>query len=197
MRKSVWIALSVLLFALPVNAAVQRKEGTREGKPYLEMTDDRVMTATIVSVNHKTRVVKVRNEAGETLTVTAGPEVKNLASVKKNDTVKIHITERATIEVANEVAKDLEEKDSKDVSVKTAKEGEEPHGTVTEHVRRTATIESIDKVNGTVTLRGQDGNSFTAKPKRKSTLDQLKVGDKVIFTATKTTATSVARAGGK
>jgi hypothetical protein len=38
MSKSAWFVVSLLLFALPVAAEVQRTTGTRDGKPYVEMT---------------------------------------------------------------------------------------------------------------------------------------------------------------
>ena len=38
------------------------------------------------------------------------------------------------------------------------------------------------------------GNTFTAKAKEKKTLDQVKVGDLVVFTMTKTVATSLVKA---
>ena len=193
MSKSVWFATLLLLFALPAHAAVQRTHGTKGGKPYLEMTNHRVMTGTVVAVNQKTREVKVLNTVGDTLTVVAGPQVKNLAKIAVNDVVKIEIKERATVEIATGPA----EKDVEDVSTKSGEAGEHPNATTTKKVRKTATIVQIDKATGTVTLKGQDGNTFTAKPKKKETLDQVKVGDLVVFTATKTTATSLVKAEAK
>ena len=51
MSKSAWIALLLLLFALPVTAEVERTTGTKGGKPYLEMTTDRVMQGTVIAIN--------------------------------------------------------------------------------------------------------------------------------------------------
>ena len=190
MSKSAWFAVSLLLFALPVAAEVERTTGTRDGKPYLEMSSNKVMTGTIIAIDKKTREVKLRNEAGDTLTVVAGPEVKNFAKVKVKDVVKLNIKEHATIEISTSPAMP----DTQDVSVTSAQPGEEPHGKVTAWARRTATILEIDKATSIVTLKGQDGNTFTAKAKEKKTLDQVKVGDLVVFTMTKTVATSLVKA---
>ena len=193
MSKSAWFVVSLLLIALPVHAAVQRTQGTKGGKPYVEMTNDRIMTGTVIAIDKKTREVQLLNEAGDTLTVTAGPEVKNLSKVAVNDVVKIRIKEQATIEIATGPALP----DTTEVSVKSAEPGEAPHGTVTTKARRTATIVAIDKATSTVTLQGQDGNTFTAKAKHKENLNKVKVGDLVVFTMKKSSATSLVKAEAK
>lgn len=193
MSKPAWFALSLLLFALPVHAEVQRTTGTKGGKPYLEMTNDRVMIGTIIAVNQTTREVKLLNEVGDTLTVTAGDHVKNLAKVQVEDVVKLRIKESLTIEVASSPAV----RDTQEVSVTNAKPGEKPHGTVTERSRTTATILAIDKATSTVTLQAKDGNPFTIKAKKKETLDKIKVGDLIVFTTVKSTATSLEKAPAK
>lgn len=199
MSKSAWFALSLILFASPVHAKPQQTHGTRHGKPYLEVTDTKVITGTVVAINKKNRHVKIRTEAGDTLSVYAGDQVKNLPQIEVNDVVTIDVKERATIEVApNGTDKEKEEgKDGEEVSTKGAKEGERPQGTITKNVRKTATITAIDKAAGTVTVQTKEGNSYQAKPKRKETLDQLKVGDVVIFKAMRTTAVSVKKAAAK
>jgi hypothetical protein len=193
MSKSAWFVVSLLLFALPVAAEVQRTTGTRDGKPYVEMTNHRLMTGTVIAIDQKTREVKLLNTAGDTLTVVAGPEVKNLAKVSINDVVKINIKEQATIEIATSP----EMPDTTEVSVTSGEPGEEPQGTVITRARRTASIVAIDKATSIVTLKGQDGNTFTAKAKEKKNLDKIKVGDLVVFTMTKSAATSVVKAEAK
>ncbi len=193
MSKSAWFALSLLLFALPVSAEVQRTTGTRGGKPYLEMTNDRVMIGTVIAIDQTTREVKLLNEAGDTLTVVAGNHVKNLAQVRVEDVVKLRIKEQLTIQVTSSPAV----RDTQEVSVKSAEPGEKPHGTITERSRTTATIVALDKATSTVTLKGQDGNPFTIKAKRKDTLDKVKVGDLVVFTTVKSVATSLVKAAAK
>jgi hypothetical protein len=151
------------------------------------------MTGTVIAIDQKTREVKLLNTAGDTLTVVAGPEVKNLAKVSINDVVKINIKEQATIEIATSP----EMPDTTEVSVTSGEPGEEPQGTVITRARRTASIVAIDKATSIVTLKGQDGNTFTAKAKEKKNLDKIKVGDLVVFTMTKSAATSVVKAEAK
>jgi hypothetical protein len=190
MSKSAWFAVLLLLFALPVTAEVQRTTGTKGGKPYLEMTNDRVMQGTVVAINQKKREVKLLNEVGDTLEVVVASQVKNLSKVHVDDVVKIRIKEQTTIEIATGPALP----DTEEVVVKTAEPGEHPHGSVTKTARATATIVAIDKGMNNVTLQGQDGNTYTVKAKRKETLDQVKVGDMVVFTSVKSVATSLVKA---
>jgi len=193
MSKPAWFAVLLLLLALPAAATVQETRGMRGGKPYLETTNQRTVTATVVAVDKTTRVVKLRTEAGDTVAVVAGPEVKNLAKIKLADVVNANITEQVTIEVAAGAAA----KDTNAVSATSARPEETPHGTRTQQTRSTATIVAIDTTAGTATLKGQDGNAFTVKAKHKETLDKVKVGDLVVFTVRKSVAVSVENAGAK
>jgi hypothetical protein len=193
MNKSVWFAVLLLLVALPVAAEVERTTGMRDGKPYLEMSQSTVMTGTVIAIDKKTREVKLRNEAGDTLTVVAGSQVKNFSKIRVKDVVKLNIKEQATIEIATSP----EMPDTTEVSVTSAQPGEEPHGTVKTRTRWTASIVAIDKATSTVTLKGQDDNTFTATAKHKDTLDKVKVGDLVEITYTQALAISLDKAPAK
>src|SRR5437879_4433374 len=46
-------------------------------------------TATVVRINQKTRHVTLKGADGKTVTIVAGPEVRNLAQVKKGDVLRI------------------------------------------------------------------------------------------------------------
>jgi len=191
MSKSSWFAVSLLLFALP--AAAERTTGMRGGKPYIEATDQRTLTATVISVDKTSRLLRVRTEDGDTLAVSVDKAVKNFAQIQVSDVVKASITDRVTIEVASGPAM----KDTSEVSAMPGKSGEKLQGTLTQRTRRTATITAIDKAAGTVALMGQDGNSFTMTAKHKENLDKVTVGDLVVFTVSKSVAATVEKAGAK
>jgi len=55
----------------------------------------------------------------------------------------------------------------------------------------TATIEAIDQVNGTVTLKGPQGNSRTIKARDPKNLQRVQVGDLVDITYTEAVAVRV------
>jgi hypothetical protein len=135
-------------------------------------------------------VVKLQTESGDTVTVVAGKEVKNFASIKVSDRVKVAIVEQLRVEVTSGAAA----RDTQEVASTSSEPGEQPSGTLTRTSRSTASIVAIDKTAGTVTLKGQDGNTYTVKPKLKENLDKVQIGDQVIFTTTKRVAASVAQA---
>jgi ribosomal protein S4E len=188
--KLAWIALLLLLVSRPAAAAAERTTGTHAGKPYMEATDYRTVAATVIAIDKTTRVVKLRTESGDTVVVVAGKEVKNFTSIKVSDRVKVAIVEQLRVEVTSGAAA----RDTQEVSSTSSEPGEQPSGTLTRTSRSTASIVAIDKTAGTVTLKGQDGNTYTVKPKLKENLDKIQVGDQVIFTTTKRVAASVAQA---
>jgi hypothetical protein len=188
--KLAWIALLLLLVARPAAAAAERTTGTHAGKPYMEATDYRTVAATVIAIDKTTRVVKLQTESGDTVTVVAGKEVKNFASIKVSDRVKVAIVEQLRVEVTSGAAA----RDTQEVASTSSEPGEQPSGTLTRTSRSTASIVAIDKTAGTVTLKGQDGNTYTVKPKLKENLDKVQIGDQVIFTTTKRVAASVAQA---
>ena len=192
MSKSYWFAVSLLFFALPA-AAQDQKAATPADRPHVEATTHRDLTATVIAIDKTTRVVKMRTEAGDTVTVVAGPAVKNFASIKVTDVVKAKITESVSIDVAT----GSEMRDTSEVSATSAQPGESPHGEITNRTRSTATIVAIDTTASTVTLKGQDGNTYTAKAKHKENLQKVKVGDLIVFTVTRSVAASVQKAGAK
>ena len=156
----------------------------------MEATDYRTVAATVIAIDKTTRLVKLRTDSGDTMTVVAGKEVKNFANIKVTDRVKAAIVEQLRVEVTSGAAA----RDTQEVSSTSAKPGEQPSGTLTRSSRSTASIVAIDKTAGTVTLKGQDGNIYTVKPKLKENLDKIQIGDQVVFTVTKKVAASVAKA---
>ena len=69
---------------------VQRKE---------KMAADVTATATVVSVDQKTREVTLKNAQGQTFTIHCGEEVKNLPQVKPGDLVTATYREGLVYEV--------------------------------------------------------------------------------------------------
>ena len=65
-----------------------------------------------------------------------------------------------------------------------------------ERVTTTATVESIDKPNSMVTLKGPQGNMVTVKARNPDTITKLKVGDELNITYTQAMAVSLEKATG-
>ena len=152
-------------------------------------------TATVVKINHKTRHVTLKGSDGKTVTIVAGPEVRNLAQVKKGDVVRITYHESMAYKVEKPGSKRPGAAASTDVS--RAQLGEKPGGSVTNTMTVRVTIAAIDKAGSHVTLRGPQGDLRVVKVRDPSKLDAVHVGDVVDITYTEALAVAVEEAGGK
>ncbi|MFZ4701361.1 MAG: hypothetical protein ACOYMG_15025, partial [Candidatus Methylumidiphilus sp.] len=63
------------------------------------------VTATVQSIDYKTRDVTLLGPEGKTFKLKAGPEIKRLNDVKQGDTVLARLTKAASITVSKPVKK--------------------------------------------------------------------------------------------
>jgi hypothetical protein len=180
-----WIA--VMLIPVVALAAPTTQRGMRNGLPYFKATESISAQGTVVKVDKAHRDVWIRVADGDTVIVTCGPEIKNFAQIAAKDIVKVKYTETLTVHV--------EEKGVPAVGVESATEsakpGSMPKGQMTQKVKASATIMSIDHAKGTVTLKGQDSNEYVIHPQKKENLSKVKVGQLVVFTYEEAVAASV------
>jgi Cu/Ag efflux protein CusF len=146
-------------------------------------------TATVKKIDLKTRKVTIERPDGSVVTVTAGPEVRNLAQVKVGDVIRVSYYES----IAYAVRKAGEATPGVAVAedARRAQPGERPAAAGASVVTVTTTITGIDKQAGTVTLTGPDGNSTTIKARDPRNLDRVAVGDLVEITFTEAVAIAV------
>jgi Cu/Ag efflux protein CusF len=145
-------------------------------------------TATVEKINQKTREVTIKTEDGKLHSFTAGPNVRNLAQVKKGDIITVQYTESLAYEVrkhggANGV--------STATAAARADSGAQPAGAVAQQTTVTVTITAIDKNAPSVTIMGPKGNTKTIAVRDPSKLNGLKVGDLVDITYTEGLAVKV------
>lgn len=200
------IGIMILAAALPACAPKKTAPRPEPASPYRAATppappagkigEETVSaTATVQHVDMKTRHVTLQGADGKKLTIVAGPEVRNLAQVKKGDVVRITYRES----IAYQVRKPGEAKPGVGAStdVSRAALGEKPAGSVTDTVTVRVTITAIDKAAPSVTLRGPEGDVTVVKVKDPSKLDAVQVGDLVDITYTEALAVAVEKAGSK
>ena len=152
-------------------------------------------TATVVRIDQKTRHVTLKDADGKTVTIVAGPEVRNLAQVKKGDVVRMTYHESMAYKVEKAGKASPGVATSTDVS--RAPLGEKPGASVSNTVTARLTIAAIDKPGSAVTLRGPHGDLSVVKVKDPSKLDAVSVGDVVNITYTEALAVAVEEAGKK
>jgi Cu/Ag efflux protein CusF len=182
---AVGVAFAGAFAALPAFAQQQATAPPRTTEQTVEAT------AQVVDIDQAKREVTLEDEDGDKQTVVVGPEVQRLDEVAVGDTIRV----RYTIGVTSELrAPTAEEKAEPFVALEgggRSPEGTAPAGGAARMFRIVATIDSMDKVAETATLKGPNGNMVTVKVQDPSLLDKAKVGDSVVVTAAESVALSV------
>ncbi len=163
--------------------------GSASSKPGAVRVETMEFKAKVDAVDQEKRLVTLTGPRGKTVTVKAGPEVRNLAQVKPGDVLTVRYLES----VALFVRKSSEPPAATEAqAVEVAPKGEKPAGLIVNTVEVTGTVEAVDLANRTVTLKGPEGKSRTIKvdPSVKRLAD-VKKGDQVVARHTEALALSV------
>jgi len=152
-----------------------------------EIGDAVTVTATVTSIDLKTRTVELKGEDGKTASIVVPESIANLEKLKVGDTV----TTTYAVALAAEILKPGET--AAPASVSAAKQG---GGEIVSAVQHSAVlkINSIDLATNSVTVTGPKGNTQTLKVKRpelQEKLKTLKPGDEVQLTYTEAMAITV------
>jgi hypothetical protein len=145
------------------------------------------VTATVTKINQKTREVHIKTADGQEYKFVAGPDVQNLAQVKKGDLITAVYTEA----LAYEVKKSGTTGAGTTAAAAAANTGEKPAGAVAQQTTVTVKITAINTNIPSVTVKGPEGDVETIKVKDPSKLNGLKVGDTVDLTYTEAFAIKV------
>jgi hypothetical protein len=184
--------VAVVATAVASAAVAQEKTGpTADAKPGVVVADVTELTATVDAVDYHKRLVTLTGPRGNTVTVKAGSQVKNLDQVKVGDLLVVQHYES----VALFVRKSGEPPAATEVvAVALAPKGQEPGGVVVDTVELTATVEAINYAKRTVTLRGPEGKIQTIKmDPGMERFREIKTGDEVVVRHTEALAVSVGK----
>src|SRR5262249_2646640 len=137
----------------------------------------------------KHRTVSFTAPQGNVETITVGPEVKNLAQMKRGD----HVVATYYQSVAFEVVKKSDAKLGATAVEGTgrAKEGTKPGAIDAREVTIVADIVSLDRKNQQAVLKGPKGETVTVDVQNPDNFDKVKVGDRVQITLTEAVAIDV------
>jgi hypothetical protein len=149
------------------------------------------VVAVVESVDQRTREVVLRGPEGNRVTVTAGPEVRNLAQVRRGDRVVVTYGAALAVEMAPpgggppaEVA----------AGMARAEPGERPAGAEGLRVRARVRIEAVDPATGRVAFVGPQGVRRVVTPQSPAMADfarRLRPGDEVDMTYAEAVAVRV------
>jgi Cu/Ag efflux protein CusF len=164
---------------------------TDQTKPTVERSNLVTVTATVEAIDLGTRMITLKGPKGNVVTFGVDERVKNLPQVKVGDQVVTKYYES----VAVRMAQPGEPLAAATSGVTSAKPGEMPAGVAARQVTITASVEAIDKVTPSITLKGPEGNVVTFRVMDPKNLEKVKVGDKLTITYTEALAISVERVG--
>jgi len=147
------------------------------------------VTATVEDIDQRSRVVTLLTASGEEVVFRAGPEVRNLAQVKRGDQVQATYYESLVIEVLKPGTAQPGVTTMSDAD--RAKLGERPGAAAAESTTVVVTVVRVDKKNATVTLKGPRGNVKTLPVRNPIHLDAMKAGDLIQVTYTEALGVAV------
>jgi len=185
------VKIAASLITLALLAAACTTSGAADGDtkaskapaapPSMQRESLQELSATVTSVDAKTRMIGLRADDGSTGEYEAGPEVKNFAQIKTGDKVVVSYYRglAAQVKPAGSIAsKDV---DAIDLGV-TAAAGEKPAAGIGTAVKATVVIEKVDTKANTVTFKKPDGTSRTLpvqSDEGRAFIKKLKTGDVV------------------
>ena len=183
MKKTIF----ALIMALAVSSLVACADKKKTNDLNIERAETASVSARVEDIDLKTRLVTLRNGEGQLFSFFAGKEVVNLPQVRVGDTV--------TVAYANVIKVRMAESgeywDESLSEIARAVPGTKPGAIVGNQSTFTATIEAIDKGQGTVSLRMPDGELKVVKAKDPANLDKAGVGDKLVITTSEAVGITV------
>lgn len=161
-------------------------DGALAGK---ELTRQQVV-ATVVDINKKSRKLTLKKSNGEVADFEIGSEVQNFDQIQKNDLVKLEYTEVISFEARKPTEQEkLAAQDAYAITGR-AEKGDKPSALIASGGVAILSVESIQKEEGTLTLRDGD-DVFTVDAKYPENLDLLKKGDPIVVNFSEMLAVSV------
>lgn len=146
------------------------------------------VSGTVEAIDHTARVLTLKNEKGDFVTVDVPSDVKRFPEIKVGDKITARYYDNVTVRL----------KKPGETAVNTLKaattpgSGEKPGRTVASQRTMTAVVEAIDPKVPSITFKGPQGWKYSRKVLDKEALKQVKVGDQVDFTWTEAVTISVA-----
>jgi hypothetical protein len=133
------------------------------------------IAGTVETIDHAKRVVTIRTDAGELVTVDVPEGAKRFDELKVGDKVKAtyNNTVIAILKQPGEPPVDTSR------TLRTGGEGERPGGSMAMERRMTVTVDAIDKSKSSITFVGPNGWKYSRVVTDPNVLDMLKVGDKI------------------
>ena len=184
--KSLIVLMSVFSLTICVGCACSNKNVTenetsgyysKRDQNKIELDDKHTVTAEILAIDKKDRVLTVKKSDGDIVDLKVGDYARNFDQIKEGDNIKVEYYDSVTVYIG-EPGDKIEESSS--AAVVRAPKGAMPSGSVAEVKEGAATIEAIDKTERILSLRLPDGKKITTKVNSSvKGFDKLQAGDSV------------------
>lgn len=186
------LLLAALIAAIPFLASAQQAPQAatviEKEKGAITIGEAVELQGLITAIDKNTREVTIKGGSGNTLTVTAGPQVKNFKQIKVGDLVTLSYVAALGLELKKGGGRLRERIESEQAA--TAKPGEKPGAGRTRTVKVIADVTAVDAKAGTITLRGPQ-RSADLVVKDKELLTDIRVGDQIFATYEEATVLSI------
>ena len=149
------------------------------------------VSATVEKVDVLNRLLSLKTESGESVTVEVDPVVENLVQIRPGDRVVARYRQAIGATISKDAAG---QPVTVDLDADKAKLGQKPSARAAQTTNIPVTINSVDTKTNLVTFAGPDGlvRSITVEtPQAKEFIKQLKPGDTVVVSFTEALALSV------
>ena len=171
MKRMTFVTVAVLALALVTTLGAQVKE----------IPGERVTASgTVEAIDHASRLLTLKDQDGEFVTVDVPADVKRFPEIKVGDKVTATYYDNVTVRLK----KPGEPPVNAESAAATPGTGPKPGGTVASQRTMTAVVEAIDPKVPSITFKGPKGWKYSRKILDKDVLKQVKVGDRVDFTWT-------------
>ena len=133
------------------------------------------IAGTVETIDHAKRVVTIRTDAGERVTVDVPEGATRFSELKVGDKVKAtyNNTVIAILKPPGEPLVDTSR------TLRAGGEGERPGGAMGMERWMTATVDAIDKSQSSITFVGPNGWHYSRRVTDPTVLERLKVGDQI------------------
>lgn len=164
------------------------------GKPRLTAPvvagDVKQMDATVVGINPVRRLLQLQSNAGRLTTVSVGPDIKGFDKIAIGDEVNAKFTQALAVSVLK--GNDIDIRKKIEISATAQNEsGAKPAVTTSERTTVVANVWEINQDEGTLSIRGTNGNPVDYQVKDKSTLADLNEDDQIIMSYVEATAVAI------
>jgi Cu/Ag efflux protein CusF len=182
------VGMTSALWAAEVSQTEYRAPNTEA--PRGETTTRVKAQATVQKIDAKTRMITLKNEAGETSEIKAGPEVQRFDEIKKGDVVQVEYVESQALYVEKAAKGAVPTQDGDAIAGRVA--SEKPAAFAAETEKISAEVVKVDYKKRMITLKSADGTITTTHvPDNVRRLNEVKKGDHVVAERTVAVALSV------